>query len=309
MKTALIAWHLLRKTVSEFLADKATRLAAALAFFTALSLAPLLLIVISLAGMAFGEEAARGKLTGQLQDMVGPKGAEAVNSMLAGSQPKDGGWLAGLIGLGVLVFAATGVFAQLQDSLNTVWKVDPEKAAGGIWGMVRDRLLSLSMVCGMAFLLLVSFVLSTVLHAVNGAMGRWLPGMEVAIGWGNFALSLFLTFAMFAMIYKVLPHTKLAWSDVWIGAGLTTALFEVGRFVIGLYIGKAAPESSFGAAGSFVALLFWLYYSSVILMFGAEFTYVYATERGSITDLRKANAGATEEKSAGPPLAFGATHV
>ena len=302
------AWHMLRKTWGEFSADNAMRLAAALAFYTALSLAPLLLIIIALAGLVFGEEAARGELSSQLNDMLGPQGAEAVNSMLASSQPKSGGLVAGLIGLGTLIFAATGVFAQLQDSLNTVWKVDPKKAAGGLWGMIRDRLLSFSMVCGMAFLLLVSFLLTAVLHAVNGVMTHWLPGMGTALGWANFVLSLFLTFVMFAMIYKVLPHTKMAWSDVWIGAAITTALFEVGRFLIGLYLGKAAPGSTFGAAGSFVVLLIWLYYSSVILLFGAEFTYVYATEKGSVTDLRTANAGATEEHSAGPPLAFGATH-
>lgn len=281
MKTARIAWDLLRGTWAEFSNDGAMRHAAALAFYTALSLAPLLLIVISLAGMIFGEEAARGEMVGQLKGMVGQEGAEAVESMLASSRPKEGGLIAGLIGIGTLLVGATGVFAQLQDSLNVIWGVDPKRtSAGGLWGMVRDRLLSFSMVCGMAFLLLVSLILSAVLHAVNGVMRGWWPDAAAALGWANAGLSLLLTFAMFAMIFKVLPHTRMKWSDVWIGAGLTTLLFEVGRYLIGLYIGKAAPGSTFGAAGSFVVLLLWLYYSSVILLFGAEFTQVYAAKHG-----------------------------
>lgn len=309
MKPTLNAWGLLRKTWQEFSKDRAITFAAALAFFTALSLAPLLLIVISLAGVVFGEEAARGELTGQLKSIVGPDGAGAIESMLASSRPKNGGWVAGLIGIATLVVGATGVFAQLQDSLNAVWKVDAAKAAGGLWGMIKNRLLSLSMVCGMAFLLLVSFVLGAGLHAVGGVLARWMPGAAVALGWGNLALSLFLTFAMFSMIFKVLPHTRMAWGDVWFGAAITTALFEVGRYLIGLYIGKAAPGSTFGAAGSFVALLVWLYYSSVILMFGAEFTYVYATRNGTVTNLDKANGEAADRPQGRPPLAFGATHM
>jgi membrane protein len=309
MHYARIAWEMLRNTWTEFSNDKAMRLAAALAFYTALSIAPLLLIVVSIAGMVFGEEAARGELLGQLKQMIGPEQAEALNSMLASSQPKDGGLVAGLIGIGTLIVGATGVFAQLQDSLNAVWNVDPQKtSAGGLWGMIRDRLLSFSMVCGMAFLLLVSLVLSAVLHAVNGMMAHWWPEAATALSWGNMALSWLLTFVMFALIFKVLPHVRLAWSDVAIGAAITTVLFEAGRYLIGLYIGKAAPGSTFGAAGSFVVLLLWLYYSSVILLFGAEFTQVYATRQKSVPDTHAAKSQLTDDRVSQPPAgatAFG----
>ncbi len=276
------AWDLIRRTWGEFSDDKAFRLAAALSYYTALSLAPLLLVVIAIAGMVFAEKAARGEVVNQIKDLIGQQGAEAVQTMLANSQPKNGGIVAGIVGLVTLVVGATGVFSQLQDALNTVWDVDPKQASsGGIWGMLKDRLLSFSMVCGLAFLLLVSLVLNAVLSGLSGVLERWLPG---AVGWlwvGNTLLSIVFTFLMFAMIFKVLPHARLRWSDVWFGAGITTVLFLVGKFLIGLYLGRAAVGTTFGAAGSFVVLLTWLYYSSLILLFGAEFTQVYAMTHGS----------------------------
>jgi membrane protein len=274
-------WHLLRRTAVEFWTDNAMRLGAALAFYTALSLSPLLLIVIALAGLVYGEAAARGELVGQLRGLIGDEGARMIETMLAASRQKGTGIWATVVGLGTLLVGATGVFAQLQDALNTVWNTKPEASAGGIWGAVKDRLLSFSMVCGLAFLLLVSLVVGAIVSALGGAMQEWLPGSAALIQLLNFVVSLGLMFLMFAMIFKVLTYARPRWSDVWVGAGMTTALFAVGKYLIGLYLGQAAIGSTFGAAGSFVVLLLWLYYSSLILLFGAEFTQVYSSLEGS----------------------------
>lgn len=275
------AWPLLKQTGREFVNDKAMTLGAALAFYTALSIAPLLLLVIVIAGAVYGADAARGGIADQLDDLIGSEGAKAVEAMLAKTQTPGGGALSTLVGVATLLFAATGVFASLQDALNTVWNVKPDAGPSGIWGMIRDRLLSFSMVCGMAFLLLVSLVFGAVLSALGGAFERWLPYSSVWIGAANLVIGFVVTTLMFAMIYKVLPHARPAWSDVWVGALMTAALFTVGKYLIGLYLGKAAVGSSFGAAGSFVVLLFWIYYSSLILLFGAEFTQVYAQQFGT----------------------------
>jgi len=275
------AYRLLKQAALEFSNDKAPRLGAALAFYTALSLAPLLLVVIGIAGLAFGEQAARGEIFHQINDLVGDEGAAAVQSMLARSAEKGSGILATVVGVVTLLFGATGVFAQLQDALNSVWNVKPEAAPSGIWAMVKDRLLSFSLVCGLAFLLLVSLVFSAVLSALGGAVNAWLPDSTLVMRLANCVLSFALTTAMFAMIFKVLPYARPAWSDVWIGAALTAALFTLGKYLIGLYLGKASVGSTYGAAGSFVVLLLWIYYSTQILLFGAEFTQVYANMHGT----------------------------
>ena len=183
------------------------------------------------------------------------------------------------------MLGATGVFTQLQDALNTVWDVDPKKSsAGGFWGMLKDRLLSFSMVCGLAFLLLVSLAASALMSGLSEALREWLPDSVGLLWIGDVVLSAALTFLLFAMIFKFLPDVDLKWSDVWVGAGITTVLFIVGKYAIGLYLGQVAVGSAFGAAGSFVVLLTWLYYSSLILLFGAEFTQVYATRQGTRSD-------------------------
>lgn len=277
---AATIWGLVKKTWAEFQTDGAMRLAAALAYYTALSLAPLLLLVVAIAGAVFGREAAAGALDEQLAETFGPTAGETVKELLKSSQSQNGGFAAGLIGLITLLIGATGVFASLQDALNVVWDVDPARtSAGGLWGMVKDRLLSFSMVCGMAFLLVVSLVASAFLNGLSGKLAEWWPGAKVAFQWGNFGLALLVTFGMFAMIFKVLPHARPKWSEVWLGAAVTTGLFLVGKFLIGLYLGQAAIGSTFGAAGSFVVLLTWLYYSSLILLLGAEFTQVYANHK------------------------------
>ena len=272
---------LLKETWSQFSADKGPRLGAALAFYTALSLSPLLLVVIAIAGAVFGEQAARGEVANQLRDTVGDEGAAAIQAMLAHHQSHSTSILMTVVGVVTLVIGATGVFAQLQDALDTIWDAKPAETKGGIWGMVKNRLLSFSVVCGLAFLLLVSLVLSAVLSAVSG----WIDARLSVGAWvfqlANQVLSFVLTAALFAFVFRILPHTRPAWKDVWLGAIVTAVLFAIGKYLIGLYLGHAAPGSAYGAAGSFVVLLIWIYYSSQILLFGAEFTQVYATTFGS----------------------------
>ncbi|MBN9523289.1 YihY/virulence factor BrkB family protein [bacterium] len=295
------AWPLLKQTGQEFQNDKAMTLGAALAFYTALSIAPLLLLVIVIAGAVYGAEAARGGIAHQLDDLIGSEGARAVEGMLAKTQTPGGGAVSTIVGVVTLLIGATGVFGSLQEALNTVWNVKPDAASAGLWGLVRDRLLSFSMVCGMAFLLLVSLVFSAILAGLGGAFERWLPYSSVWLGVANQVVGFLVTTLMFAMIYKVLPHARPAWSDVWVGALMTAALFTVGKCLIGLYLGKAAVGSSFGAAGSFVVLLFWIYYSSLILLFGAEFTQVYAQTFGTgLVPAARPKAGPRTEPGIGP---------
>jgi membrane protein len=272
---------LLKRTWAEFQADKAMTLGAALAFYTALSIAPLLLLVAVIAGVAFGDQATRGEIAHQLNDLIGAEGAKAVESMLASTKSPGGSLLSTVVGIVTLVFGATGVFASLQDALNTVWNVKPDAARGGLWGMIRDRLASFSMICGMAFLLLVSLVFSAVLNALGGVVNQWVPGGDAWMGAANQVVGFLVTTLMFAMIYKYLPHARPNWSVVATGAVITAVLFTLGKYLIGLYLGKASIGSTYGAAGSFVVLLVWIYYSSLIVLFGAEFTQVYAQTHGS----------------------------
>lgn len=280
MKAADI-WPLVKQTGKEFMIDKGPRLGAALAFYTALSLSPLLLVVIAIAGAVFGEQAARGEIAHQVQDMVGEENAATIQSMLANNRSERKSMLMTIVGILTLIVGASGVFGQLQEALDTVWGVKSEQVKGGIFGAIRDRLLSFSVVCGMAFLLLVSLVFGAILSALSGWLETQMPGNGWLLQLGNQALSFLLTTALFAIIFKVLPHTRPAWSDVWVGAAMTAGLFTLGKYLIGLYLGQAAPGSAYGAAGSFVVLLIWIYYSSQIMLFGAEFTQVYANTHGS----------------------------
>jgi len=272
----------------KFWNDRGPRMGAALAFYSALSISPLLLLVIGIAGLVFGQDAARGALFEQLNGLIGPEGAQSVETMVAHSrEPAHGVW-ATVVGIVTLIIGATGVFAELQDQLNTVWNVQnasPGQSNPGwfsmAWGVIRDRFLSFSMICGMAFLLLVSLVFSAVLHALQGWILGDSPETGVLMHLANLLVTFLLTTLMFAMIFRLLPNTTVAWSDVWIGAGLTAVFFTVGKFLIGLYLGNAAVGSTFGAAGSFVVLLVWIYYSTQILIYGAEFTQIYADRMGS----------------------------
>lgn len=272
---------LLKRTWAEFQADKAMTLGAALAFYTALSLAPLLLLVTVIAGAAFGDQATRGEIAHQLNDLIGDEGAKAVQGMLASTQRPGGSLVSTVVGIVTLLFGATGVFTSLQDALNTVWNVKPEDARTGVWGFIRDRLASFSMICAMAFLLLVSLVFSAVLNALGGLVNHRMPGGDLWMGGANLVIGFLVTTLMFATIYKYLPHARPDWSDVLTGAVITAVLFTVGKYLIGLYLGTASIGSTYGAAGSFVVLLVWIYYSSLIVLFGAEFTQVYAQHYGS----------------------------
>lgn len=265
----------------KFVEDKAPRLGAALAFYTLLSLSPLLLVVVGVVGAVFGEDAARGELVAQIRDVVGQEGAVAVEQVVAKSANQSGKGLLAVVGFVVLFFGASGVFAELQGALNTIWQVPGGKSAGGILTMVRERLLSFSLVCVMIFLLLASLVVSAVLSAVNDRVAGWMPGMTVVAEVLNFVITFGMLTLLFAAIFQWLPETDLAWSDVWVGAAATALLFSIGKYLIGLYLGTAAVGSAYGAAGAFVVLLVWVYYSTQILLFGAELTFVYAQRFGS----------------------------
>lgn len=288
---------LLKATVADWQEDKASRLAAALAYYTVFSLAPLLVIVIAIAGLVFGPEAARGQIESQLQGLLGPDGAEAVQTMIASADKPTTGIVASIINIAILLFGASGVFAQLQDALNTVWEVAP-KPGQGLISAIRSRFLSFSMVLGIGFLLLVSLVLSAGLAAVGSYASQLLPGFGFLWQLLNFAISFGVITLLFAMIYKILPDAQVAWGDVWIGSAITALLFTIGKAAIGLYLGNASVGSAYGAAGSLVVLLIWVYYSAQILFFGAEFTQVYASKYGSRIVPTKNAVAVTEEAQA-----------
>lgn len=271
---------MLKETASDWMDDKAMRLAAALAFYTLLSLAPLLILAVSIAGLAFGEDAARGEIVGQLQGLLGAKGAAAIQDVLANAKTPASGIVGTVVGGGVLLFGASGVFGELQDSLNTVWDVQA-KPGRGIKGFIRDRFFSFTLVLGVAFLLLVSLVLSAGLAVLGRFFSSTLPGGETVWQVINFLVSVGILTGLFGLIFKIVPDVNITWRDVRIGAVATAALFTVGKLAIGLYLGHSSIDSPFGAAGSVVVLVIWVYYSAQILFFGAEFTQVYARHHGS----------------------------
>lgn len=276
------AWRLLKETFAEWNDDKASQMAAALAYYTVFSLAPLLIIVIAIAGFFFGEEAARGEIVGQIEGLVGRDGATVIQTALENThRPGSGvGIIASLISIAVLIFGASGVFVQLQEALNEIWDVVPN-AKQGVGNVVRKRAMSFAVVLSIGFLLLVSLVVSAALSAINTFASGLLPGFDVLWSLINLVISFVVTTLLFALIYKYLPDVDVAWRDVWVGATLTSILFSVGRYLIGLYLGNSSFGSTYGAAGSLVILLAWIYYSVQILFFGAEFTQVYARRYGS----------------------------
>jgi len=274
------AWGLIKETFSEWSNDKAPRLGAALSYYTIFSMAPLLVLVISIAGLVFGRQAAEGRLLAQLSQVVGMDAGVALQSMVAKAGQHGGGVIATVIGVIVLMVGATGVVIELQDALNTVWKVVP-KPGRGIKGLIRDRLLSIGIVLAFGFLFIVSLVASSGLAALGTVVRGWLPGWLILGYVLNYGVSIGVIGVMLAMIFKVLPDVKMAWRDVWLGAAVTSVLFHVGKFLIGLYVGKAGVGSTFGAAGSLAVLLVWIYYSTQLVLMGAEFTRAYANQFGS----------------------------
>ncbi len=283
---------LVKQTISEAGDDKIPRLAASLAYYTLLSLSPLLVLAVSVAGLVFGEEAARGQIAHQLQQVFGAEAGEAIQSMVANAKQPGSGILGGIVGIVVLLFGASGVFGELQDSLNTIWEVAP-RPGRGIWGIVKDRFFSFTMVVGVAFLLLVSLIVSAAL----AALGEWVSGVA-GTEWiwqiVNFVVSLALITLLFALLFKVTPDVELRWRDVWLGALVTAALFTLGKFLIGLYVGKAGVGSTYGAAGSLVVLVVWVFYSAHILFIGAEFTQVHTRAMGAPVEPKRGAVPLTE---------------
>jgi membrane protein len=271
----------LKQTFSEWMEDQAPTLGAALAYYTVFSLAPLLIISISIAGLVFGKEAAQGQIFDQLRGLLGDESGRAMEVMVqnASAEPATG-LVATLLGFVTLLFGASGVFAQLQMSLNMIWGVQP-KSGRGILGIIQDRILSFGFILVVGFLLLVSLLLTAAIAFVGHRFGDMVPGMEALVQILNSIFSLAVIALLFAMIFKFLPDAKIAWRDVWIGAFITAALFTLGKFALGLYLGRSGVASSYGAAGSLIVLLLWVFYSSQIVFFGAEFTQVYANRFGS----------------------------
>jgi len=270
---------LFQETFAEWSKDKASRLAASLSYYTIFSIAPLLIIVIAIAGAVFGEDAARGAIEAQLHGLLGEGATVVQTAIKSASQPRQG-TIASLISVGLLFFGATGVFTELQDSLNTIWEVQP-KPGRAVKTIVRQRFLSFAMVLGIGFLLLVSLVISTALTATVSYFSNTLPSVDILWQFVNFILAFAITTSLFGLIFKVLPDVKITWSDVWIGAAITSILFSFGRFLLGQYLARTSFSSTYGAAGSIVAILVWVYYAAQILFFGAEFTQVYARKYGS----------------------------
>lgn len=281
--------HMLKCTASEWIAHRASSKGAALAFYTLFSMAPVLVLVIAIAGFVYGENAARGQLFEQLRELVGPQGAQTIQAILAGASNKDSGKYATIVATVVLLIAATTVFVELKDSLDEIWNVAPPQDAAW-WNLVRTRLLSFGIILVLAFLLMVSLVLNAALNVLEEHFtGMWQTA-TVVLGWAASVVSFLVIATLFGVIYKLLPRIKLSWRDVIIGALGTAAMFTLGKFAIGLYIGSTGKTNSFGAAGSLIALLLWVYYSAQIFFLGAEFTRQYALEMGSLRQVPKEQA-------------------
>jgi membrane protein len=266
------AWAIARQAVTAWNDDYAPSMGAALSYYTLFSIAPLILIVVAVAGFAFGDDAARGEIFEQLAGLMGPQGAQAVEELLQRADQPGAGALAAISGTVALVLGATAVFGELQNALDRIWRAPACKQDKGWLNLVRSRLLSFGMVLAIAFLLMVSLVMSAVLSA----LGEWWA-LEAA---ASFALSTL----MFALIYKIIPRVRIRWRDVWLGASVTAALFALGKVLIGLYLGRSAVSSAFGAAGSLVAMMVWVYYSAQVFLLGAEFTRLAAAAKERTQD-------------------------
>lgn len=276
-------WALLKRAAAAWSDDYAPSMGAALSYYTVFALAPLLLIVISIAGLVFGADAARGEIFGQLRELMGADAAKAVEGVLASVSRPASGVLGTAIGVGVLLVGATSVFAELQDALDRIWRAPARDRHGGLWRLLRSRLLSFGLILGIAFLLMVSLVLGAVISALGKWWGGFFADWQVLAQTVNAALGFALTTTVFAMIYKMMPRVGVRWHDVWLGALVTAVLFSAGKFLIGLYLGKTGVASGYGAAGSFIVVLVWVYYSAQIFLLGAEFTWVYAQTFGSMS--------------------------
>jgi membrane protein len=274
-----IAWKLLKDTVLAFINDGALSRGAAIAFYTVTSIAPLLLIVIAIAGLAFGRDAAQNAITGQLGSLMGQQTAEVLQNAIASAAGKSSGIIATIIGIITLVATASGVFGEMQSALNAIWKAKPKGTT--VSRLIRARAASLGLVAALGFLLMVSLVVSAGLTAFGNYLNSVLPLGKLILTVLNGVVSLVLISVLFAAIYKVLPDRQLEWRDVIVGAVVTAVLIIIGKLLIGWYIGSSAVASSYGAAGALIVLLLWVYYSVQIFLLGAEFTKVYANRHGS----------------------------
>ena len=281
-------WTMLKETVNGYIEDNNLSRGAAIAYYTIFSIAPVLVICIAIAGLVFGQVAAQGAIVGELQGIMGKPGAEAIQAMVASASNKSSGILATVIGLVTLLVTATGVFGEMQSSLNAIWKAQP--AEGGVSGLLRARAASLGLIAALGFLLIVSLVASAALTAMGDYLNSFLPGARAILGVVNFVVSFLLIALLFAAIYKILPDRQLSYKDVAVGAVATAFLFTVGKTLIGLYIGSSSVASSYGAAGALVVVLLWIYYSSQIFLLGAEFTKVWASHHGSAEAFAAASA-------------------
>jgi membrane protein len=273
--------HVMRCAVTEWMAHRAASKGAALAFYSLFSLAPILVLVIAIAGFFYGREAAQGQLIDELRGLVGPQGATTIQAILAGAQNKDSGLFATIVASVLLVVGATSAFAELKDSLDEIWDVPPPKDASW-WDTIRTRLLSFGLILTLGLLLMTSLVVSAALSLVEKYLGGVWHSTTVILGWVASGFGFLVIAVMFGAIYKLLPRIKLSWHDVTMGALGTAIMFTLGKFAIGLYIGNSGTANSFGAAGSLIALLLWVYYSAQIFFLGAEFTRQYAFQLGSL---------------------------
>jgi membrane protein len=272
--TGRALWLVLKRALAGWWGDNVPRLGASLAYYTLFALAPILVIAIGVAGLVFGADAVRGEIVGQIQGLVGQKGAEAVQAMLEGASRPSSSILATVIGAVTAFLGATGAFIELQTALNAIWRVKP-KPGVSVKAFLLERMISFGLVVGVGFLLLVSLIVSAALAALNRYLGAALPALTVVWQASNVLVSLAVVTLLFAMVYKVLPDVQLRWRDVWVGGLVTAGFFSVGKQVIGLYLGTSSVASSYGAAGSVVVLLIWVYYSAQVVLLGAEFTRHY----------------------------------
>jgi membrane protein len=272
--------------VYSWLEDRAPTMGAAIAYYTVFSLAPMLVMVIAIAGLAFGQKAAEGALFDGLADLVGPESAGAVQAMLRSASSTRSGILATVVGFGTLIIGATAVFSELQSALNVIWKA-PASGGLGVWHLLKSRLLSLSVVLVIGFLLLVSLVISTALALFSDYLDWILPGFATILHVIHLTLSFGFTTVLFAMMFKILPDNPVEWEEVWLGGAVAALLFTVGKHLISFYIGSSNMASTYGAAGALIIVLVWVFYSAQIFLLGAEFAKAYSDQRRTLHQLRQ----------------------
>ena len=278
---AALYWTVVKQALKGFVDDRGPSMGAALAYYTLFSLAPLLLIVIAVVGAVFGDDAARGQIFAQMSGLVGDSAALAIQQMVVSVNRPADGWVASLVGVVLMLIGATTVFGELQSSLDQIWRAPAPATPSGLWSLLRSRLLSFGLILGVGFLLIVSLVVSAGMAAFTAWWAPWFQAWTVVAIVLDLVLNFALLTVLFGMIYKWMPRVRVAWPDVLVGAACTALLFMLGRAAIGLYIGKSGVASAFGAAGSVVAVMVWIYYSAQVFLIGAEFTWAYAQVLGS----------------------------